>query len=121
MVEIIRPTKYRGVFLQTWDVYISKACVFAGTHFLQSPYAVPAGCTNYRAFLKQQCVAVPGFHAGLASLHGKRLACWCVSKARPHCHGIILGEEAAAAAAATELKRRTATQAGKRACKRVRA
>ena len=99
---IIRPLRLRGSFLQQWDVYISRACVYAGIQFLESPFAVPEACVDYAAHLRAQCIASAPFRAALAELHGKRLACWCV-QGTANCHGHTL--VAAAAAAAAELKR----------------
>jgi hypothetical protein len=107
---------------EAYDVYIGRGCCPRsgelgrwGNPFSHRPSRAPGvtlvatreeAIERYRRWLWEQIVAGAVDLAELASLHGKRLGCWCVSQA---CHGEVL--EAAAFWALTEQARRLAYRA----------
>jgi hypothetical protein len=86
---IIRPLLCNGVFVNSWDVYISKQCVLGKYVFAQSLFAVPAACPDYLAYCKNRMEHDPEFVRAVAGLLHKRLACWCLPGSAT-CHGVTL-------------------------------
>jgi poly(A) polymerase len=91
---IIRPLLCNGVWLNSWDVYISKECTMGKYVFAQSVFAVPDNCSDYLAYCNARMEHEPEFVRAVAGLLHKRLACWCLPGSSA-CHGVILQSLAA--------------------------